>query len=126
LGEAQKALALYFSLKELKDTLKDPMIRLRGTWMEGQLLRELGHLEQAESTLLRARREFIERGLAYDVAMISFDLASVYGKLGRIEETREIVSDTIPIFRALRIGREMLAALIQLRKTAKPEPDDSG
>lgn len=125
-GNAQEALSLYHEIEGFKKSFDDPLILLRISWQEGRLLRELGHLKQAEAVLAKARRGFIERGLAYDVAMISFDLASVYRKLGRLEETREIVSDTVPIFRALRIGREMLAAFIQLKKAAKQEPEDSG
>ena len=117
LGENGQALELYTQTQELNRKFKDPMILLRADWQAGQLLRDLGHCEQAEAKLLQVRREFMEKGLAYEVAVVSFDLAFVYSKLGRIEELNQTVAEAVPLLRALRIGRETLAALIQLRKS---------
>lgn len=122
LGKPQEALSLYYQFREANKDLADPLILLRISWQEGQLLRELGHLYKAEEALLKVRRGLMEKGLAYEVALVSFDLASVYAKQGRAQEVRELVSGTIPIFRALRIGQETIAALIQLAKTP-PAPE---
>jgi tetratricopeptide (TPR) repeat protein len=121
LGRPEQALSLYFKVRNLYQEFKDVLIQLRAAWQEGQLLRELGHPRSAEEALLRARRGFIARGLTYEVAMVSLDLAAVHVKLGAIEDVKQTIAETMPIFRALRVGRETLAALIQLQQVADQE-----
>lgn len=118
LAQPDEALALFVESRPLYQQCKDPLILLRATWQEGQLLREIGHLESAESALLRARQGFIEQGLAYETAMVSLDLADVYAKGGKAEDLRRTIELAMPIFRSLRVGREVLASLLHLRRAA--------
>ena len=121
LERPDQALQLYAETRELYKEFEDPLILLRATWQEGQLLRDLGHLRAAETTLLRARKGYLERKLAYEAALVSLDLATVYVKLGLVDKLKQTVLETVPIFHALRVGLETLAALLQLQQVAEQE-----
>jgi tetratricopeptide (TPR) repeat protein len=122
LGRPDEALSLFVESRPLYQQCKDPLILLKATWQEGLLLSEIGHLENAEAALLRTREGLIEQGLAYETAVVCLELADVYSKLGRTEDLRRIVTEAMPIFRSLRVDREVLASLLRLRQAAGLEP----
>lgn len=121
LGRPDQALKLYSETRELFKEFEDPLILLRATWREGKLLRDLGQLDSAETTLLRARKGYMERKLAYEAALISLDLATVYVKQGLVDKLKRTVLEAVPIFHSLRVGLETLASLLQLQKVADQE-----
>ena len=121
LDRPDQALALYAEIREIYKELNDPLLLLRMTWQEGLLLRDIGHLRAAETALLQARKGYLKEQLAYEVALVSLDLTTVYVKLGLVEEVKRTVMTTVPIFHALRVKLETLAALLQIQKVADQE-----
>lgn len=116
LGRPEQALSLYSETRSLYKRSEDSLFKLRFAWQEALLLRDLGHLRASESMLLQARQGFVDRELFYEAALISLDLAAVYVKLQSEAEFKQTLTETIPIFRALGVERELLGSLLQLQQ----------
>ncbi len=75
---------------------------------------------------MQVRRVFEQRGLAFDYALASMELALLLLKEGRAAEVATLAAEMVPIFQTQQVEREALAAL-QLfydatkRKTATVE-----
>ncbi len=113
LDRPEEALACHLRLRDLYRDCRDPLILLRGNWLEGLLLREVGHLRNAETALTRARKGFLQRKLIYESAVISLELAELYWKTGELDKIERIVKETEATFRTLGVNVRMLRPLHQ-------------
>lgn len=95
------------------------LLRLR--WTEGKVAASLGRPAEAEEALLEARQGFMADSLAFDAALISLDLATVYLRQHRMEETKRLVAEILPAFQAREVHREAVAALIVFQRAADME-----
>lgn len=95
------------------------LVRLR--WLEGKVESNLGHLDQAEEAFLEVRAAFLADDIAYDVALVSLDLAAIYARQGRAAETKRLSAEMLPIFRARDVHREAIAALLFFQRAAEME-----
>jgi hypothetical protein len=59
--------------------------------------------------------------MAYDVALVSLEIATLYASLGRTEQVKTLARHMTPIFRAHAFHRDALAALTLFRKAAEQE-----
>jgi hypothetical protein len=94
---------------------------LRLSWLEGRIHEGLGDLERAERELLATREGFAAAGSPYNAALVALDLAGVWLRQGKTQQVRQLVEEMIATFRALRIAREAVAALLILREACDRE-----
>jgi transcriptional regulator with XRE-family HTH domain len=95
--------------------------RVRLLWTEGRITAGLGDVEAGISLLSRVRGEYASRDMAYDVALVSLEMAVLYAGLGRTEQVKTLARHMTPIFQAHAIHREALAALTVFRRAAEQE-----
>ncbi|HEV3074159.1 MAG TPA: hypothetical protein VHB47_07060 [Thermoanaerobaculia bacterium] len=91
-------------------------LSLRLQWLEGKIHAGLGDLARAEREFVATRAGFAAAGSPYNAALVALDLAAVWLRRGKTARVRELVEEMIATFRALRIAREAVAALLILRE----------
>lgn len=107
----------YFEARSFYERPGNDLILLRATWQEGQLLRSLGHLEAAERALLRAQEGFIERGLAFETAVVTHDLAGVLLQMGDTFKLEQVTRAASVRIQGMHPSAEALASLDELQKS---------
>jgi tetratricopeptide (TPR) repeat protein len=125
LDRPDEALAFHYNTRCLYQECPDPLIQLRAVWQEGQLLREIGHCDNAETSLLRAHAGFMRLGLVYEASLVSLDLAALYSKLGRVADLRQVLAQVLPIFRTLRVDQELIASFLWLQNTLEAQAPET-
>jgi tetratricopeptide (TPR) repeat protein len=91
--------------------------RLR--WLEAKIHAGLEDFSRAEPAFQQARAGFAENGQVYPAALVGLDLAAVWARQGRIKDVFDLAEEMIVTFRALRIGREAVAALLVLKRACQ-------
>src|SRR3954470_11733922 len=96
------------SLTELLGNALD-LVRLR--WLEARISAGLGRgYEEVAEALREVKEGFTARGIAYDAALVSLELAVLSLESGRTGEVRQLAREMAPIFQAQGVQRETLAA----------------
>ena len=116
LGELRGARRELFENRQIFAAVEDGVTRAKVDWMEGQISAGLGELDNAAERLASVRVCFAEMGLTYKAALVGLDLAAVRLQCGQPERVFLLVEEMLATFRALRIGREAIAALVVLRQ----------
>ena len=98
-------------VRRLAIQLGNELDLVRVLWLEGRIAARLGRPEKAFGALSRVREEFISRGIAYDAALVSLELAVLYLEQQRPREVEVLARQITPIFQAQGVHREALAAL---------------
>ena len=120
-GRFMEAQGLFIQARPLYLRFDEPRNRNRRRWVEGKLARGLGQPEKALSLLLRARAGFLELDDAYDVALISLDIAGIYAEQGRTAELKQLAEEMVPIFSSRQIHREAIAAFTLWQQAVQAE-----
>lgn len=121
MGLSTEAHALIPGLREMAAAVAEGHDRLRVLWIEGVVLKSRGQLALAREALEQAREGFIAAELAYDVALISLEIAAIHLEAGDTQAVHRLASETMPLFAAQGIQRELLMAWNLLQRAAQRE-----
>lgn len=121
LGRHEEAWTRLPRLKELHQRSSDQLSQLRLRWVEAQILLGLDRADEAEAAFREVREGFAEEGLAYDVALVSLDLATIHLRRGETADLRQLATEVLDIARSRSVDRDAMAALILFANAAKVE-----
>jgi tetratricopeptide (TPR) repeat protein len=116
LGYPHQAYELFTHAEPQFQECRDELAALRIDWLRGKIERDMGLHGAALIRLERVRWHYMHRDLTIEVAMVSLDLAEIYAAQGRYADLTRTVGETVPLFRALGVERELIAALLRLRE----------
>lgn len=94
---------------------------LRLLWLEGRIANGQGCVEDAARIWRQVQKGFAARGLAYDNALVSLELACLLLEQGRAFEVKILARQMLRVFRAQDINREAVAALCLFERAAEQE-----
>lgn len=117
-GEAERLLP---EIEQLFGALGQPLDLVRLSWARANIALGLGDVRTAEETFDQVRREFAARGMSYDVALVSLDLALLYHQEGRSAELKQLTGELLTVFEAKEIHREAIGAFYLFQKATLEE-----
>lgn len=111
LGEYKAAEPLVAEVHRLAVELGDEIYLMRSLWLRARLLAGQGERLEAKTSLEQVRRDFATRGMAYDFALASLNLAVLYLEDDESQPVEALAVQMEPIFRSRKVHREALMAL---------------
>src|SRR6185295_2376947 len=106
-----EAAALLPEIRALTAQLDNKLDALRFRWLEGRVAAGLGRLPEAVEAFSQVRAGFADQGIAYDVALVTLELAVVHLEHRRTREVKALARQMTPIFKAQGVHQGALAAL---------------
>ncbi len=106
-----------FQFRNVKILSKDNgrVNRNRLQWLNGRIEAGIGRPDRAEAIFREVKREFEALERPYVASVVALDLATALLAQDRPSEAAEVVMQAHQVFKALRIKREALAAVLVLR-----------
>jgi tetratricopeptide (TPR) repeat protein len=95
------------------------LVRLR--WIEGLIDLGSGRRGPAEAAFREVRREFLERFMGYDAALVSLDLARLFAQEGCTDDLKRLAAELMPIFESRDVHREAIVALLMFQRACEEE-----
>jgi len=101
--------------------LGNPLDLMRLRWAEARIAAGLGHMAVAIELFQTLRRDFAERGIAYDTALVTLELTALYAQARAFAEVKRLSLEIAGVFQSQDVPREALAALLFFQKAAERE-----
>lgn len=95
--------------------------RIRTRWLAGRTCAGLGRRAEAVTALSEVRQDFLTRQIAYDFALVSLELATLYLEQGHTRRVRELAGEMLWIFKGQKVHQEALAAIALFCQAAEVE-----
>jgi tetratricopeptide (TPR) repeat protein len=95
------------------------LIRLR--WVEGNVHLSRGRRGPAEAAFREVQKEFLERQMGYDAALVSLDLARLLAQEGCTEDLKRLAAEMMPVFQSRDVHREAILALLMFQRACEEE-----
>jgi len=108
-------------VRELAVEQRNELDLLRVLWLTARVAAGQGRAEEAAAGLKQVRRAFEDHEMPYDAALASLDLTVVWLRTGRTAEVRDLAAEMEAVFRAKKIRREALAAILLFCEAARQE-----
>lgn len=120
----QKAESLLPRIGELGAGLENALDFQRVLWLKGRIAAGMGRRSEALTALSDVRQHFLSQKIAYDFALVSLELATLYLEDGQIQRVKDIAEEVPAIFQSQKLHKEALAALTLFCHAAKREEAD--
>jgi transcriptional regulator with XRE-family HTH domain len=117
----QEAGSLLPRVEALAADLQTELDEIRTLWLRGKTRAGVGHREEGLAALAQVRQYFHTEQIAYDYALVSLELATLYLEQGRAGLVKEMAEEMRWIFEGQRVHQEALAALALFRHAAEME-----
>jgi tetratricopeptide (TPR) repeat protein len=111
-------------LLEVRDAFVEsgrPLDLLRLRWTEGKLSFGMSRLHEAEESFRQVQKEFLARGMGYDAALVSLDLAILFAQEHRTEDLKRLAAEILQVFESRDVHREAVATLILFQSACEEE-----
>ncbi|HEX4960019.1 MAG TPA: helix-turn-helix domain-containing protein [Thermoanaerobaculia bacterium] len=116
-----EAKALLPMVGEMALALGHELNRIRLLWLRARIDAGLGREREAEASFLQVRQAFRARGIAYDFAEATLELAVLFRTQGRVAEVKALAKQTFWIFEDQAIHEEAEKALRLFCEAAEAE-----
>jgi tetratricopeptide (TPR) repeat protein len=108
-------------VEALAADLRTELDGIRTLWLKGRTWAGLGRREEALAALADVRRSFLIKEMAFDFALVSLELATLYLEQGRTRLVKELAEEMVWIFKGEKVHKEALAALALFRHAVRAE-----
>lgn len=118
LGRCEEARSLLPQAQALAQELGNALDLVRLRWVEGRIAGVAGDAAEAERIFLSVRDEFAARGINFDTAVVSLELAALYAKENRQEEMKALARQAHLLLTAQDIPAEALPTFALFQRAA--------
>jgi tetratricopeptide (TPR) repeat protein len=118
LGHFKSARRQIWEMRPLYGYHEDQIAQVKLRGIEGKVFLGLNEIDRAIRAFEQAKDGFLQKGMNYDAALVSFDLVTIWLQQGKREDARRLLQEMLETFRARYIAREAVATLILLRDAA--------
>lgn len=117
----EEAEALLPDVRAVSEKAAQPLDLVRLRWIEGLIDLGRGRRGPAEAAFREAQKEFLERQMGYDAALVSLDLARLYAQEGCTEDLKRLAAEMMPVFQSRDVHREAILALLMFQRACEEE-----